>query len=569
MNDSDISKLLPDWTLTYVLSESDSEKMYQAEKETVSQTKYSLVRAVFLPYTDENAETLGEETRSEDEIRAYTAEKLAETKKELAFLRSMSGKGGWLSLRESYDISDTSLTRALAAARFDYAMPLSDFIDENGLTQGGVLKLGIDLCRGLEHLKKADMIHGTLTPDIIFVDDNCKFRIGKIDLSVASVRKLEATETEKLAFSAPYALTDYLNNACDTYSVGLMMYYFLNGRKLPFEGEMTREEAIKERLSGRKLPEPSYNAERITKIVMKACSPEKADGYQTPYSMRKELEEAYVRLAKEIEEARIKERAKQKKLEKAEEKPESEKDISAVRIHQKDSSEIKTEREHKTKKKIIAGFIAFAAVLAALYIGVPELINKIDYRNLSRHKILLASNFYKDTDRAGEFSFNYEYDGTAKEPDIVIEGLESLVRDRDYTVKYENNIEVGQATITVEGIGDYNGKGKRTFNVKPKKPGTVEELKATEITENSVVLTWKSVENANRYVIYRFRESVNDWGDREYEVDASQTSLPITSLKPDTAYSFKVRAAFISENGNETKGDGAVTEFKTKSDNAG
>lgn len=564
MKDSDISKLLPDWTLTYVLSETDEEKIFQAEKETASQTKYSLVRAFYIPNIDEKPKDTQNSDSDEEELRRFTFEKLAKCKKEFTFFRSLSGKSGWLNLRESYDISDVNGLNALSVARFDAAQRLSDFIDENGFTQGAVLKMGIDLCRGLEHLKKEEKLHGSLCPDIIFVDENCRFRIGKINLDVSESRKPDTSSTETLAFTAPYARTGGLSYSSDTYSVGLIMYYFLNGKKLPFENDMTREEAINRRLSGEKIPKPLYDAERITNIVLKACSEEKKNGYQTPYQMRKDLEEAYVRLQKEIEEKKIKERTEQK-----EDKSNGASggtDISAFREHKKSDDELNEEKRRKGKRNILLMFTAFAAVLVALWVFVPQLINKID-RNIGNHKIHLASVYYKDTEREEEFSFSYEYDGKAKEPKIVIDGLENLVEGNDYTVSYENNIEVGEALIKVTGVGKYSGEKIRTFEIKPKKaekPGVIESFTASDITSDSVRLSWGKSENADRYVIYMFKEEQNEWGKRDFEVDSSQTSMVLTGLKPDKEYSFRVRGINISEDGKEKKSDSTEVKFKTK-----
>lgn len=565
MKDNDIKKILPDWTPTYLLSESGNEKIYQAEKEAASVTKYSLVRAVFLPCGDEKLPELEEKLGGKDKLREYNAELLSKTKREFAFLRSMSGKGGWLNLRESYDISNIEGTQSLLAARFDNAQPLESFIDENGLTQGALLKMGIDICRGLEKAKKAGRVHGTLSPDCIFVDENCKFRIGKLDADVSETKKLTDLSTQALLFTAPWATQFGVNYTSDTYSVGLIMYYYLNDRKLPFEDTLSREDALVKRLSPKDIPKPKHDIGRITEIVMKACQTSTKERYATPYQMRKDLEEVYVRLQKEVEEKKMKERAAQKKLETVtKEEEEKAKDISATRKHEKDEAEKKSEETMAFKGKVMKGFAIFFAVFFALLIGMPKLIDKIDYKNLTRHKVHLASSYYKGTDREEEFKFDYYYDGSEKKPGIVFEGLENLVEGEDYTLKYENNVEVGEATIIIKGKGDYTGKVKKTFNIKQEKPGMVTTFTATEITSDSVVLTWDEAENVNRYVIYRYHEKKSDWGDREFEVDASQLSIKITGLQPDTDYSFKIRGAFVPVEGDEKKGDGVIVDFRTK-----
>ncbi|MBQ8278238.1 MAG: InlB B-repeat-containing protein [Roseburia sp.] len=58
-------------------------------------------------------------------------------------------------------------------------------------------------------------------------------------------------------------------------------------------------------------------------------------------------------------------------------------------------------------------------------------------------------------------------DGNAVEPEIVLmNGKEQLDEDVDFTVKYENNTEVGTATVTITGEGKYEGTMTTTFKIK-------------------------------------------------------------------------------------------------------
>ena len=60
---------------------------------------------------------------------------------------------------------------------------------------------------------------------------------------------------------------------------------------------------------------------------------------------------------------------------------------------------------------------------------------------------------------------SYTYDGTAKTPEVSVEGLKAGV---DYSVAYANNINVGTATVTITGKGNYTGVLKKTFEIKEK-----------------------------------------------------------------------------------------------------
>ena len=58
---------------------------------------------------------------------------------------------------------------------------------------------------------------------------------------------------------------------------------------------------------------------------------------------------------------------------------------------------------------------------------------------------------------------HYGYTGKEICPEININGL---LQGRDYEVTYENNINVGTATITITGLGNYTGSIVKTFEIK-------------------------------------------------------------------------------------------------------
>lgn len=62
---------------------------------------------------------------------------------------------------------------------------------------------------------------------------------------------------------------------------------------------------------------------------------------------------------------------------------------------------------------------------------------------------------------------NQIYDGSAKEPEPTITDKEgnSLKKGVDYTLDYDNNVEVGTAKLTITGMGKYSGTVKKTFKI--------------------------------------------------------------------------------------------------------
>ncbi|MCL2399722.1 MAG: chitobiase/beta-hexosaminidase C-terminal domain-containing protein [Defluviitaleaceae bacterium] len=78
------------------------------------------------------------------------------------------------------------------------------------------------------------------------------------------------------------------------------------------------------------------------------------------------------------------------------------------------------------------------------------------------------------------------FTGRPIEPTVTIRhGSRNLVRDRDFRLAFSNNTNVGTATVTITGIGNYSGTITRTFTITPANIANV----TVTLTPNSFVYT--------------------------------------------------------------------------------
>lgn len=79
-----------------------------------------------------------------------------------------------------------------------------------------------------------------------------------------------------------------------------------------------------------------------------------------------------------------------------------------------------------------------------------------------------------------------EYTGKALEPEISIsDGSAKLVKDIDYTIEFDNNIEVGIATINITGKGNYTGTIQKQFNIIQNVEVQTKDIATLQITDIS------------------------------------------------------------------------------------
>lgn len=79
---------------------------------------------------------------------------------------------------------------------------------------------------------------------------------------------------------------------------------------------------------------------------------------------------------------------------------------------------------------------------------------------------------------------NQVYTGEEITPNVMIsDGSAKLVENKDYNISYENNIELGEASITITGIGNYTGTTTKKFNIVEESTGEIKNIADLTIDE--------------------------------------------------------------------------------------
>ncbi|MGN1117902.1 MAG: phosphodiester glycosidase family protein [Acutalibacteraceae bacterium] len=129
------------------------------------------------------------------------------------------------------------------------------------------------------------------------------------------------------------------------------------------------------------------------------------------------------------------------------------------------------------------------------------------------------------------------YTGSAKKPGVTVKlGDKVLIKDQHYTVSYENNKEVGTASVIVTGCKSVIGSKTLSYTIKPSKPTEL----TSKVSGTSVVLTWTASKGASDYTVYR-STSLNGSYSKIATVSGKTTYTDKTA-SPATTYYYKVRA---------------------------
>ena len=289
------------WYITEKLDEGAAGRLYQIRKtDELGNESYSALKVIRIPANANEVKTLLASGIAEEDLEDYYQSVIDSASSEFTILSQLKGNSNIVSYEDHEIVRHEDSFGWDILIRMEQITPLLDYSLEHELTEEQVLKMGIDVCRGLALCARHKIIHRDIKPENIFVSPDGDFKIG--DFGIARI--VEKTQTSlsrkgTYTYMAPemFRGDPYTENA-DVYSLGLVMYRYLNNGRGPFMPDYPKtvvytntEKAFTERMSGHTIPEPANGSPRLKEIVLKACEYDSRLRYATATEMLEDLEE--------------------------------------------------------------------------------------------------------------------------------------------------------------------------------------------------------------------------------------------------------------------------------------
>ncbi len=195
-----------------------------------------------------------------------------------------------------YDVGFTEKVQFIVMEYVD-GITLTDYIEQQGLLKWrDAVHFTIQILRALQHAHDRGIVHRDIkSSNIMLLRDGT---IKVMDFGIARFnRENNKTVSEKTIGSVHYispeqARGDITDERSDIYSVGVLLYEMLTGKK-PFDGDTPVAIALKHMQSPPKKPSEINETipEGLEQIVLRAMQKEPGQRYQTAGEMIKDLED--------------------------------------------------------------------------------------------------------------------------------------------------------------------------------------------------------------------------------------------------------------------------------------
>ena len=273
-------------------------RVYKIYRDELGERFYSALKYISIPADESEVIQLRLDGMDDPSISTYYTGLTKDITAETRLMSRLRGNTNIVSFEDSKVIPKPDGMGYDIFIRMELLESLPSRLLKATLSVNDTVKLGIGICNALTLCKKFGIIHRDIKLDNIFVSEMGDFKLG--DFGIA--RQLEKTATfmskkGTYNYMAPEVYKGEKYGAtCDLYSLGLVMYRLLNKGRLPFLPEAPnpitandREEALKRRFTGEKLPAPCNADEELSAIVLKACAYDPKDRFASAEAMRTAL----------------------------------------------------------------------------------------------------------------------------------------------------------------------------------------------------------------------------------------------------------------------------------------
>ena len=277
-----ISPMLDGFSMGEPFSQHHGVSCYPAMRDN-SDSKY-IVKVISIPASQVQLQALllTGAYQNEAAARDYFLELAQDVVAETDILRKLSKQEGFL------PFDDHQIVPKEADVGYDiyllggYRRSLARHMRKTNMTHLAAINLGLDLCAALTVCRNAGYLYADLKPENIFVCHDREFRISDLGfLKLDSLKFTSMPDRYIGTYTAPEIVDAFsdVNSTIDVYSAGLILYQVYNGGALPFDGRAPSDP----------LPPPAYADYELAEIILKACAPDPADRWQTPYEMGQSL----------------------------------------------------------------------------------------------------------------------------------------------------------------------------------------------------------------------------------------------------------------------------------------
>ena len=476
--------LFGSWYIKDKIGQGAIGQVYEIERTELGTTYKAALKAITIPEGPDDIKRVLSSGVAREDLPDYYRNLIRNIASEFQYLAKLKGNSYIVNYEDHQIIENEEELSWDVLIKTELLTPLVEYSIEHPLKEKDVLLLGIDLCRALQFCAQYNILHRDIKPENIFIAPSGDFKLGDFGIArVVEETYVNLSRKGTYTYMAPEVFHGQkYDQSADLYSLGLVMYKYLNHGRIPFMPDYPAkiafddaEKAFSDRMSGKTIPAPAQCSAKLRKIILKACAYDPADRYRSADEMLTDLEKLRLRRGKKPVSAK----AAGNPVQKSDGRALSEmkntlllETVTAAGSEAKAPVRIQdTKSNSKRRYKILAAVLVCLALLGAgVYAAIPKEVTDITgidanvslyYDGELKPEYKVEPDWFKDekirfkSDDDSVFTVNDE--GVIKAASIGESDLEMKAKEYTKTVHVEVVPKVTAITGIEESYSLYRG----------------------------------------------------------------------------------------------------------------
>ena len=286
----------PGWRTVKLIGRGSFGAVYEIERDNFGEVEKAALKVISIPQNEGEIEELYNEGHDDDSITSTFENHLKSITDEYSLMKKMSGSAYVVNCEDMRYVHHDDGIGWDVFIKMELLTPLIKALPDK-IEEETVIKIAKDMCGALVLCKKHNIIHRDIKPQNIFVSQYGNYKLGDFGIAKAVEKTMGGTKIGTYKYMAPEVYNNQpYGSAADIYSLGLVLYWLLNERRLPFlplppkKLNLADEEiARRRRFTGEEIPSPLNGSEELKQIILKACAFDPKDRYASAAEMLEDL----------------------------------------------------------------------------------------------------------------------------------------------------------------------------------------------------------------------------------------------------------------------------------------
>ena len=286
-----LSQAMPDFTPVERIGAGSYGSVFKCERDGM----YYAIKIIPIPAGENELQMLFSRYDKEG-VQELLDNSVENYRREIKLMSELKGNRNIVNIEDYKIVNAEEHLGYYIVIRMELLTSLVNYTAEHTLTREQIITLGIDICEALTICEKHNIVHRDIKPENIMLHNDGAFKLGDFGVAKQMSKTTVGTIAGTEGFMAPEVSKGLeYNHTADIYSLGILLYYYLNNRKMPYvdpenKSSIADQNAIAKRMNTDEiLPFPPNTDENLGKIVLKACMYDRTRRYQSARIMKRDL----------------------------------------------------------------------------------------------------------------------------------------------------------------------------------------------------------------------------------------------------------------------------------------